>query len=253
MSQVEANAGNIPARRSTSGWNQLWLKEDWWAIWLGLAIVAVGLVLFANGGSWRWVAVVPVKWTSVAQLSQHFAENWLRYAVQFALWAAAFAFSLNVMGHKARQFLPAFALLYAMSIAVFVIGQWDRANFYGFEAPLVALLFGSLIGNLVGLPRWLDAGFRVEYYIKTAIVLLGATIPFTLIIWPDRSLFSRPQSSRWSPLASSTGAPNGLASTAALPPCWAWAARCAACPRRSRFPARWGRRKRTRPSPSRWS
>jgi uncharacterized membrane protein YadS len=183
MTQVEANVGNLPARRSTSGWNQLWLKEDWWAIWLGLAIVVVGLILFANGSSWRWVAVVPVKWTSFSQLTQHFAEEWLRYAVQFALWAAAFAFSLNVMGHKARQFLPAFALLYAMSIAVFVIGQWDRANFYGFEAPLVALLFGSVIGNLVGLPRWLDSGFRVEYYIKTAIVLLGATIPFTLIIW----------------------------------------------------------------------
>ena len=34
-----------------------------------------------------------------------------------------------------------------------------------------------------GLPRWLDAGFRVEFYIKTGIVLLGATLPFTLIVW----------------------------------------------------------------------
>jgi uncharacterized membrane protein YadS len=33
------------------------------------------------------------------------------------------------------------------------------------------------------LPRWLDAGFRVEFYVKTGIVLLGATLPFTLIIW----------------------------------------------------------------------
>ncbi len=39
------------------------------------------------------------------------------------------------------------------------------------------------LSNLVGLPRWLDAGFRVEFYIKTGIVLLGATLPFTLIIW----------------------------------------------------------------------
>jgi len=29
----------------------------------------------------------------------------------------------------------------------------------------------------------MDSGFRVEYYIKTGIVLLGATLPFTLIIW----------------------------------------------------------------------
>ena len=36
---------------------------------------------------------------------------------------------------------------------------------------------------MIGLPRWLDAGFRVEFYIKTGIVLLGATLPFTLIVW----------------------------------------------------------------------
>jgi hypothetical protein len=29
----------------------------------------------------------------------------------------------------------------------------------------------------------MDAGFRVEYYIKSGIVLLGATLPFTLILW----------------------------------------------------------------------
>jgi len=40
-----------------------------------------------------------------------------------------------------------------------------------------------LISNVIGLPKWMDTGFRVEYYIKTGIVLLGATLPFTLIVW----------------------------------------------------------------------
>ena len=116
-------------------------------------------------------------------LSQHFAGNWQSYVVQFVLWAAAFSVALSTMGRKVREFLPAFALLYAMSLAVFVIGQWETANFYGFEAPLVALLVGLAIANTYGLPRSFDAGFRVEFYVKTAIVLLGATVPFTLIIW----------------------------------------------------------------------
>jgi len=47
----------------------------------------------------------------------------------------------------------------------------------------VALVAGLIISNVIGLPRWLDAGFRVEFYIKLGIVLLGATLPFTLIIW----------------------------------------------------------------------
>ena len=29
----------------------------------------------------------------------------------------------------------------------------------------------------------MDAGFRVEFYVKTGIVLLGATLPFSLIVW----------------------------------------------------------------------
>jgi uncharacterized membrane protein YadS len=40
-----------------------------------------------------------------------------------------------------------------------------------------------IISNFIGLPRWMDTGFRVEYYIKTGIVLLGATLPFTLVLY----------------------------------------------------------------------
>jgi uncharacterized membrane protein YadS len=51
------------------------------------------------------------------------------------------------------------------------------------EPPLVALGLGLLISNTVGVPRWLDPGLRVEFYIKTGIVLLGASLPLTLIAW----------------------------------------------------------------------
>jgi uncharacterized membrane protein YadS len=47
----------------------------------------------------------------------------------------------------------------------------------------VALALGLILANLIRLPKWLESGFRVEFYIKIGIVLLGATLPFTLIIW----------------------------------------------------------------------
>ena len=184
MSKVEADFGRSAIPRSSSnGWRELWLKEDWWAVWLGLGIVVVGLILFAHGGSWRWVAVVPPRWTTFAQLGAHFADAWLRYLVQFVLWAAAFSVALGALGHKPREFLPSFVFLYVLAVGVFVLGQWDSANYYNLEPPLVALVLGLVITNVVGLPRWLDAGFRTEFYIKTGIILLGATLPFTLIIW----------------------------------------------------------------------
>jgi uncharacterized integral membrane protein (TIGR00698 family) len=183
MSKVEADFGGSAVERGRSGWSELWLKEDWWAVWIGLGIVAVGLILFAHGGSWRWVAVVPPRWTTFAQLEAHFADTWLRYVVQFVLWAAAFSVALGALGHKPREFLPAFVFIYVLSVAIFTLGQWDSAVYYNLEPPLVALVLGLVIANVTGLPRWLDAGFRVEFYIKTGIILLGATLPFTLIIW----------------------------------------------------------------------
>src|SRR6185503_17630214 len=134
MSQIEARA---TVQSTRSRWTELWKKEDWWAIWLGLGIVAVGLVLFSYGTGLRWLAVLPPRWTSIDQLATHFGENWLRYGAQFAFWSALFTGALGTMGFKPREFLPAFAFLYGLAVVVFVIGQWDVANFYGFEAPLV--------------------------------------------------------------------------------------------------------------------
>jgi uncharacterized membrane protein YadS len=164
-------------------WRELWLKEDWWAIWLGLGIVVVAYGLFVNGGSIRWLAVTPAKWSTLSQLGAHFAANYDRCIVQFLAWLAVFSIALTALGHKARDFIPSFVILYALSVIIFAFGQWDKANTYNLEPPLVALVVGLALSKVFGLPRWLDAGFRVEFYIKTGIVLLGATLPFTLILW----------------------------------------------------------------------
>ncbi len=172
-----------PAVAPRLRWRELWLKEDWWAIWLGLGIVVAAYAFFAGGASIRWIAVTPAKWSTLDQLGAHFAANYDRYIIQFLAWLAAFSLALIALGHKARDFVPAFVIVYVLSVGVFVLGQWDKAATYNLEPPLVALAVGLVLSNLVGLPRWLDAGFRVEFYIKTGIVLLGATLPFTLIIW----------------------------------------------------------------------
>ncbi len=181
MANVDVQQNRVV--ESPARWRELWLKEDWWAIWLGLGIVIVAYGFFANGASIRWIAVTPAKWSTWPQLGAHFAGNYQRYIAQFAAWLVIFSVALTALGHKAREFIPSFVILYVLSVAIFVIGQWDKANTYDLEPPLVALVVGLILSNLVGLPRWLDAGFRVEFYIKTGIVLLGATLPFTLILW----------------------------------------------------------------------
>jgi integral membrane protein len=149
----------------------------------GLGIVLVALILFAQGSIIAWLTVTLAKWSSFAQLGAHFAANYLRYLAQFVMWLAVFTVALSALGYKAREFVPSFIALYLLSVVIFAIGQWDKTNTHNLEAPLVALVVGLVLSNVIGLPRWLDAGFRVEFYIKTGIVLLGATLPFTLIVW----------------------------------------------------------------------
>lgn len=182
MSEPAATV-NQPASRQGPGWKELWLKEDWWAVWIGLALVLAAYGLFTTGSSLGWIAVSPAKWSGCSQLAADFARNWVRYVAQCGMFLIIFTGAGIVMGHRPKAFIPSFLFVYVLSVAIFAVGAWDQATRYNLEPPLVALAVGLLISNGIGLPRWLDAGFRVEFYVKTGIVLLGAGLPFTMILW----------------------------------------------------------------------
>jgi uncharacterized integral membrane protein (TIGR00698 family) len=99
------------------------------------------------------------------------------------LLSVLFGIGASALGIRLTQFLPAFLLVYLVSLGLYFLGQWDQASRYNLEPPLVALALGLLVSNTVGLPRWADAGLRVEFFIKTGIVLLGAGLPLMLIAW----------------------------------------------------------------------
>lgn len=177
VAKKQATPAEVP------GWSELWQKEDWWAIWLGLGLVIAGIIAYLAGGTIKPIAVKPATWDSFAALRDHFAAQYYWYLLQFLLWALVLGISAWAMGWKLGEFLPSFLFVYVASLIIFTIGQWKEAGAYNLEPPLVALVLGLIVSNLLRLPAWMDAGFRVEYYIKTGIVLLGATLPFTLIIW----------------------------------------------------------------------
>ncbi len=177
-------ADDASQKSSGMGWKELYLKEDWWAIYLGIGIVLISLGAFLNGSNIvKSLTINPggLKWSSIDQLFDHFAKNINLYALQLLSWLVIFGVSTRIMGIKTSEFVPSFIILYVLSIIMFAIGGWVDAAKYNLEPPLVALIIGLLIANVVPLPRWMDSGFRVEYYIKTGIVLLGATFPIALV------------------------------------------------------------------------
>ena len=172
-----------PQPTTERSWRAFFLKEDWWAIWLGLGVVIVALIFFLAGGNISSFAALPPVWDDFGKLLTTLGNNAGWYLLQFAFWLVVFGATTRIMGLNLRDFVTSFIFVYVLSFLSLIIGQFKPINSNGFEAPLVALLLGLLIGNFVKLPAALNTAFRPEYYIKTGIVLLGATLPFTLIIY----------------------------------------------------------------------
>jgi hypothetical protein len=179
------NKSGEPQNVRSFGWKELYQKEDWWAIWFGIGLMALAVILFNSGSHFlSALAVNPggLKWSSLDQLAAHFANNASMYFLQFVFWMALFGVSCRIMGIKLNEFVPSFIFLYMLSIAIFSVAGWVNAAKFNLEAPLVALVAGLVISNTFSLPKWMDSAFRVEYFIKLGIVLLGATFPITLVL-----------------------------------------------------------------------
>jgi uncharacterized membrane protein YadS len=159
------------------------LQEDWWSVILGVCIVGVAYVSFVLGGSLNWFAVAPVSWSTQADLMAQLTRDAPRYLVQFVTLLALFTLVARALGQDARSFAAGFVIVYAVSFAILVIGAQELPQLYSVEPPLIALAAGMLIANLTRPPARLSEAFRVEFYIKIGVVLLGATMPLTLLLW----------------------------------------------------------------------
>ena len=177
---MSPNNLEVTGLNKPTGWQEFWLKEDWWAVWLGLGIVLLAYVFYLAGSSISWIAVAPTKWSTLSELAAQLFKNGIRYLAAHSAFSGFSLFSVMVsfIGQKPREFIPSFIFVFILSTIIYAAGNWDQASKYNLEPPLVALVIGLIISNLIGLPRWLDAGFRVEFFIKLGIVLLGATLPF---------------------------------------------------------------------------
>ena len=180
MSSTKTNQENPDIASSREGFR---ISEDWWAVWLGLGIVIIAYIFYLGGSSISWIAVAPAKWSNLPQLFSQISANALRYLALLGVFLILLTFVFSFIGQKPRSFIPSFIFVFILSAIIYFVGNWDQASRYNVEPPLVALAIGLIISNVIGLPNWLNAGFRVEFYIKLGIILLGATLPFTLIIW----------------------------------------------------------------------
>ena len=178
-----AGSPSLAVRRHSSDRKTLLRQDDWWAIWIGLGLVITAVGLLASGSGIAWAAVAPQKWSQWTELWRQLRAHAIQYVVLLVLWATLFGIAARALGLRALEFVVSFTLLFVAALTLYVLGQWSQATRYNLEPPLVALAAGILISNTVLLPSWFKSALRVELYVKTGIVLLGAGLPLTLILW----------------------------------------------------------------------
>lgn len=165
-----------------SGWFELVRKEDWWAVWIGLFLVLLGVFFWLSGSSIKVLTAQIPKWNDFPTLAGALSAHLGSIVLLFLTFLILFSITVSFLHVKTAQFAAGFTLLFAISVLINIFSSWSWAQQYNLEAPLVALAVGLIAGNLIPVSGWFSSALRTELYVKVGIVLLGATLPFTLII-----------------------------------------------------------------------
>jgi hypothetical protein len=161
-------------------------REDTWAIFISLGIVVAvtaGFFLGAPRIATTTALTFPT-WsgTTAARVASTFLDNPVAPLALFAVFLAAFSVASSVIGWDVARYAAGFALLFVFSVIVTALGSNALLKQWQLETPLLALGVGMLLGNLARLPAWFQSALRTEFYVKVGIVLMGATLPFTIIL-----------------------------------------------------------------------
>ena len=93
-----------------------------------------------------------------------------------------FGIGIQVMGRSFGEFFKGFIFVFFIAVLAYMAAPATATMNYGIGDPAWAIIFGMLISNTVGTPKWVMPAVQTEYYIKTGLVLLGAEILFGKIL-----------------------------------------------------------------------
>lgn len=156
-------------------WSSLWKKEDWWAVWLGFLILALASLRIVS-----WLPKIG-KWTVNPSIAFPIGDIPYFILLGFALLILT-SLPLLVAKEKVKGYWAGFPLIFILAFLALFISNQKTINEWGLEYVLWALIFGLLISNTVGIPKWLKPAVKTELFIKIGLVLLGAEILFNVLL-----------------------------------------------------------------------
>src|SRR5262245_27794205 len=85
---------------------------------------------------------------------------------------------IALLGARVVSFLVGLPVIFGLAwLSRFLAGNGLAMN-WGIEYVIFALLLGLLISNTIGTPAWLKPAVQTEFFIKTGLVILGASLLF---------------------------------------------------------------------------
>ncbi len=167
-----------------NGFNALWKEEDWWAVWIGFAIIIAALM--------QWVPAVPKigKWTDdpmtafqVIKDGVVLSEIWIPLIILMLALATLTSIAIAIMkSEKLGKYFLGFIAIFILATVSYWIANQMNIKYWGLSYAMWALLVGLLISNTIGTPDWLRTGAKTELFIKIGLVLMGAEILFKKIL-----------------------------------------------------------------------
>ncbi len=99
-------------------------------------------------------------------------------AVTAAGCVAVFAIALSGVGVPLTRSVPALAGVTALATLAWLVSRQEMIKNLQLEYVLWAFAGGLFLSNVIGTPAWLKPALRGELYIKTGLVLMGASLLF---------------------------------------------------------------------------
>ena len=87
-----------------NGWTDLIRKEDWWAVWIGLALIFSAIILWISGNSLKIITAKIPKWTSIDTLFVSLGSNSRSILLLFLVFLILFSIANFFLHYKFKDF-----------------------------------------------------------------------------------------------------------------------------------------------------
>lgn len=153
-----------------------WKQEDWLSVWLGLVFLVAVVAGFRP-------PMPSMKWSDAASLGRTMDLLALpSIAFLCVLYLLSSLPGIAALGGSPRRYLLSFPFVFALAWVAQIAAGNATVSYWGFEYVIFALLLGLLVSNVFHAAGWLLEAVRTEYFIKTGLVIMGATILFEEIL-----------------------------------------------------------------------